>query len=224
MKINTLSYIVLQAVLCTSILLSSCDSKTSIILSDDKTTMTVNGTPYPVTEYKTCASADYALCDNGKIYRCTKSDVREVYTPTPYSTAAALYTVGDDLYFSAIDTLDTRAMRLYAYDTTSDTTDYVMMCDAIAADDGLLCAIQSRAGNMYVMNNVYYVTEETTDFTPISIDGTNYGYVVGGLSIDDDGQIHFFAIPEMMGTSEVTLSEYLTMDAVEYIFDPTAEK
>ena len=77
---------------------------------------------------------------------------------------------------------------------------------------------------MYVMNNVFYATEETDGFQPISMGETNYGYVVGGLSIDDDGQIHFFAIPDMMGTSEVTLSEYLTMDAVEYIFDPTAEK
>lgn len=217
-------HIFLLSVLCIPLLICSCDSQPSILLSDDKTTMTVNGTTYTVTEYKTCASAEYALCDNGRIYRCTESDVREVYTPTPYSTAAALYPVGDDLYFSAIDTVDTRTTRLYAYDAASDTTDFVMMCDAIAADDGLLCAIQSRAGTMYVMNNVYYVTEETTDFTPISIDGTNYGYVVGGLSIDDDGQIHFYAIPEMMGTSEVTLSEYLTMDAVEYVFDPTSGK
>ena len=224
MKINTLSYIILQAVLCTSILLSSCDSETSIILSDDKTTMTVNGSIYTVTEYKTCASADYALCDNGKIYRCTESDVREVYTPTPYSTAAALYTVGDDLYFSAIDTLDTQAMRLYAYDTASDTTDFVMMCDAIAAADGLLCAIQSRVGNMFIMNNVFYATEETDGFQPISMGETNYGYVVGGLSIDDRGQIHFFAIPEMMGTSDISLSDYMVQDAVEYVFDPTEEK
>lgn len=217
-------HIFLLSVLCIPLLICSCDSQPSILLSDDKTTMTVNGTTYTVTEYKTCASSGYALCDNGRIYRCTESDVREVYTPTPYSTAAALYPVGDDLYFSAIDTVDTRTTRLYAYDAASDTTDFVMMCDAIAADDGLLCAIQSRAGTMYVMNNVYYVTEENTDFSPISIDGTNYGYVVGGLSIDDDGQIHFFAIPEMMGTSEVTLSEYLTMDAVEYVFDPTSGK
>ena len=219
-----ISNIILLTILCITLLLSSCDSKASFIFADDKTTITVNGSTYTVTEYKTCASAEYALCDNGRIYRCTESDIREVYTPSPYSTATELYTIGDDLYFSAIDALDTQAIRLYAYDAVSDTTDFIMMCDAIAADDGLICAIQSRSGNMYVMNNVYYATEETAGITPISIDGTSYGYVIGDLSIDNDGRIHFCAIPEMMGTSAISLSEYIALDAVEYIFDPTAEK
>ncbi len=224
MKKQNFSNAILTTALCTFILLCSCDSRSSVIFADDKTTMTVNSTTYTVTEYKTCASAGYALCDNGRIYRCTVSDVREVYTPTPYSTATALYIIGDDLYFSAIDTVDTQSTRLYVYDTASDTTDFVMMCDAIAATDELLCAIQSRAGNMFVMNNVFYATEETDGFQPISMGETNYGYVVGGLSIDDEGQIHFFAIPEMMGTSDISLSEYLNLNAVEYVFDPTTEQ
>lgn len=211
-------------VLCTSILLCSCDSQPSVILSDDKTTLTVNGTTLTITEYKTCASADYALCDNGRIFRCTESDVREVYTPTPYSTATDLYLVGDDLYFSALDSLDTQAIRLYAYDTASDTTDYVMTCDDVAAADGLLCAIQSRAGNMFIMNQVYYATEDTDGFVPVSTDDMDYWYVTGGLSIDDGGRIHFYAIPEAIGANDISLSDYLAQDAVEYVFDPAAEK
>lgn len=178
----------------------------------------VGGEKHHIETYMETPSGCYILTDKRAIYyyHNFNQKIALVCPADERYGVDQMYTVGKHLYYSTMDRIDSMAKRLCHYDPTLNLTEFMMFYGNLAYQDGTLVVIQERSGTMFFMNSLYAASADDADLHPVVLPDVMWGYIrPDNLSFDDQNNLHFYAIPTVIG--DEGLQNYLKTESKEYV-------